>query len=87
MRNAHAIFFVYSITNILSFESLQRYWIPFANDFAPRDAVRVLIGSKSDQPELRAVPTILGKVICTVKSCLIIDKRHLRFLKLLMLRC
>ena len=37
-------------------------WIKFANDFGPSDAVRVLIGNKLDQEDLRMIPTRRGKV-------------------------
>jgi GTPase SAR1 family protein len=44
-----------------SFESIS-HWIEFADKNAPPNAIKILIGNKSDQEKDRAVDTRCGKV-------------------------
>nr|CAI5835941.1 unnamed protein product [Callosobruchus analis] len=53
-RNAHAIIFMYDITNRATFENLKR-WIDESNQNCLDDVPRILVGNKCDGPSL--VPT------------------------------
>ena len=61
-RNAHVILFLYSVTDSSSFSKIDSYWLPFASNHGPKDAVRVLIGNKCEENELREVPLEAVKV-------------------------
>jgi len=67
VRNAHAIFLVYSITDVLTFNHVQD-WIKFAKDHGPENAVRVLIGNKCDQEDIRMVTTRRGRELSQLEG-------------------
>ncbi|CAG7838647.1 unnamed protein product [Allacma fusca] len=62
MRNAHGVFLVYDITNAESFEHLNK-WLKLTKDYAPSDVPMILIGNKTDMPDIREVSTEKGKAL------------------------
>jgi Ras-related protein Rab-1A len=55
-RNAHAVVLVYSITDMPSFQSVQR-WLDEVNKVAGSGVVKLLLGNKADLTDKRVVPT------------------------------
>ncbi|CAD8111906.1 unnamed protein product [Paramecium primaurelia] len=53
-RGAHAIFFIYDITNIVSFKRIEQ-WINDVEQNLPSDKIKVLIGNKCDLNNNRQV--------------------------------
>ncbi|XP_076834258.1 ras-related protein Rab-15-like isoform X2 [Brachyhypopomus gauderio] len=58
-RRAQGIFFVYDITNALSFQHIVK-WASDADEYAPHAVQRILVGNKHDQEPSRQVVTERG---------------------------
>lgn len=79
-RNAHAIVFVYSVSESSSLHYLSTHWIRRVQNFSP-NAVRVLIGNKADlEPEIDSTIAIYFaavhefelqfEIFCKTNSCI-----------------
>ncbi|CAD8112283.1 unnamed protein product [Paramecium sonneborni] len=66
-RGAHAIFFVYDITDRESFKRIE-YWINEVEQNSPPDIIRVLIGNKSDLNYKREVDFDEGKELARTQG-------------------
>ncbi|KAK1793460.1 hypothetical protein P4O66_011845 [Electrophorus voltai] len=58
-RRAQGIFFVYDITNALSFQNIVK-WVSDADECAPHAVQRILVGNKRDEEHGRRVATEQG---------------------------
>ncbi len=71
-RGAVGALLVYDISKSLSFENVTR-WLKELRDHADSNIVIMLVGNKTDQRHLRAVPTEDGKNFASTLRC----RRHL----------
>lgn len=67
-RSSAAIFFVYDSTNRESFINIGS-WIESAGQSAPPEAVKVIIGNKTDLADRRAVSTTEAKDFAEARGC------------------
>ena len=72
IKNAKIVLIVFDITNMGSFKKVEEHWYDFVTDFSP-DATKILIGSKSDLKDCRAVPISDAKQYATSKGILYIE--------------
>jgi len=66
-RNAHAILFVYDITNSKSFASIS-YWYEQSN-IVDEECIKIIIGNKKDLEEKRQVSTSSAKNYSNELNC------------------
>ena len=57
LKNAHAVVFVYDITNEESFENIHKVWRFLLQDITQKDALCFLVGNKADMESERNVRT------------------------------
>jgi len=62
VREAQGVIFVYDIRKPETLKGI-RYWWQFANDFAPKDAVKMLLGNQVDLADDRLVPEKDGEAM------------------------
>lgn len=61
VREAHGIIFVYDVTKIDTLKAIE-FWWQFANDYAPCNAVKILVGNQTDLSGERVISTEEGEV-------------------------
>ncbi|CAG7702452.1 unnamed protein product [Allacma fusca] len=62
VRDVQGILFVYDVSKVQTLKDLQ-YWINFAEDYGPKDTVKVLVGNQIDLKENRKISFQEGKAV------------------------
>ena len=60
-KDANAALLVYDITNKISFESIQKYWIGQVKDSSPKDIILAIVANKSDLIEREQVDEAMAR--------------------------
>ncbi|XP_069139257.1 uncharacterized protein [Argopecten irradians] len=60
-RGSHGIFLVYDVTNMESFQNIEKTWIDEVEKYGGSDATVILVGNKSDIMNERTVTYEMGK--------------------------
>eukprot|EP01087_Luapelamoeba_hula_P015337 TRINITY_DN456_c0_g1_i1.p1 TRINITY_DN456_c0_g1~~TRINITY_DN456_c0_g1_i1.p1 ORF type:complete len:205 (+),score=43.41 TRINITY_DN456_c0_g1_i1:194-808(+) len=72
-RGAHGIFVVYDVTDKESFDSAAKLWISELDKHAADDVCKMLIGTKNDLQNERAVQTSEGKKVADQCGALFLE--------------
>eukprot|EP00005_Dracoamoeba_jomungandri_P012946 CAMPEP_0174275004 /NCGR_PEP_ID=MMETSP0439-20130205/59592_1 /TAXON_ID=0 /ORGANISM="Stereomyxa ramosa, Strain Chinc5" /LENGTH=205 /DNA_ID=CAMNT_0015367075 /DNA_START=398 /DNA_END=1015 /DNA_ORIENTATION=- len=72
-RGAHGIFVVYDVTNRESFESAPQLWMAELERYAQEGVAKMLIGTKTDLTESRAVSTSEGRDLAAKCNSLFLE--------------
>jgi len=71
-RGTQAIILVYDISNRASFEEIE-WWFAERSRFAPESAVKVIVGNKADNEDMRQVPTKEAAAYAARKGTLFVE--------------
>ena len=61
VREAHGIIFVYDVTKLDTLSAIE-FWWKFAEDYAPKNAIKVLVGNQIDLATERSTSEAEGQV-------------------------
>jgi len=61
VRDAQGVILVYDVGSRQSFDGIQ-FWLDFAQSYAPKDTVKMLVGNKIDLESERVVTVAEGEV-------------------------
>uniref|UniRef100_A0A6B2LLT1 Uncharacterized protein n=1 Tax=Arcella intermedia TaxID=1963864 RepID=A0A6B2LLT1_9EUKA len=71
-RGAHGVVLVYDITDRETFANIDR-WLEDTNNYAPDDALKMIVGNKCDLFEERAVTTKEGQDFAKLRKVLFLE--------------
>jgi len=71
-RGSHGIVLVYDITSTTSFEAVD-YWLGEVSKYAPRNAVKLVVGNKTDLKSNRAIATQTAALFAQEKEVFFLE--------------